>query len=84
MADAHNWPNFVTGQQVWLDYIPADIAPLVSFDAHWGSFNKAQAVWFLKKEEEEELRVLFENVTVRMDKIWKWDLKIWQILPLNK
>ena len=48
MADAHNWPNFVTGQQVWLDYIPADIAPLVWFDAHWGSLNKAQAGWFLK------------------------------------
>ena len=48
MADAHNWPNFVIGQQVWLDYIPADLAPLVSFDAHWGSLNKAQAGWFLK------------------------------------
>ena len=54
MADAHNWPNFVTGQQVWLDYIPADIAPLVSFDAHWGSLNKAQAGWFLKKKKKKK------------------------------
>ena len=50
MANAHNMPNIFTAQQVWLDYIPADIAPLVSFDAHWGSLNKAQANWFLKKK----------------------------------
>ena len=45
---------------MWLDYIPADIAPLVSFDAHRGSLNKAQAGWFLKKKKKKELRVLFQ------------------------
>ena len=63
-----------TRQQVWLDYIPANIVPLVSFDAHWGSFNKAQAVRFLKKKEKKkELRVLFEMLPLRMDEIWKYD-----------
>ena len=74
MADAlAKEAKLCTRQQVWLDYIPADIAPLVSFDAHWGSFNKAQAVRFLpKKKKKEELRVSFENITV---KNW-WDLKM--------
>ena len=36
------------------NYIPADIAPLVSFDAHWGSLNKAQVGWFLKKKKKKK------------------------------
>ena len=59
-----------TGQQVWLDYIPADIAPLVSFlmpievlsiRPRLSSFSKKKK----KEKKKKKLRVLFENVTVK-------------------